>query len=180
MSHSEHTVMEQSRKRFSYNRNSRFYAPSSWASPEGYEKDDTSYHKKSWVTVIELQKEFARSDMNLDKKEEVLTGKTEEVAFGEAKKVDAGEVKPPGAFRAPRPPRQGEKLSRDSFSSSTLLQMRDSFARMLTEDVDKSSLSPSQREGLASDLKDCNNALAQERRLNKESEKKWTDAESER
>jgi hypothetical protein len=172
--------MEQSRKRFSYNRNSRFYAPSSWASPEGYEKDDTSYHKKSWVTVIELQKEFAGSNLDLDKKEEALTEKTEEAAVGEVNKVDAGGVKPPGAFRAPRPPWQGEKLSRDSFSSSTLLQMRDSFARMLTEDVGKPSLSPSQREGSASDLKDCNDALAQERKWEKESEKKWTDAESER
>ncbi|KAH6878715.1 hypothetical protein BKA58DRAFT_398726 [Alternaria rosae] len=173
MSHHEHTIMERSRKRPSYSRSSRFYAPSRWASPEGYEKDDTSHSKTSWATVDRLQKEFAGLDMESEKKDEVLTERAGEAAAEQDKKANLRKVKDM-AFRARRPPWQGERLFHDSWQSAELLHMGDYFKKALTEDANSSSMSQSHRKALTRGLNDCDSALMREK------EEKWMNAESER
>ncbi|KAI4907530.1 hypothetical protein J4E90_009559 [Alternaria incomplexa] len=176
MSHHEHTVIERSRDRPTYSRSSRFYTPSCWASPEGYEKDDTSLSKSSWATVDQLQREFAGLEVDSEKKEEVLTERAEEAAAEQDKKANLRKVKDK-AFRARRPPWQGERLFHDSWQGAELLHMRDYFKKALAEDANLSSLSQSHRKALARGLHDCGSALMQEE---KQKEKKWVDAESER
>jgi len=176
MSHHEHTVIERSRTRPTYSRSSRFYTPSCWASPEGYEKDDTSLSKSSWATVDQLQREFAGLEVDSEKKEEVLTERAEEAAAEQDNKANLRKVKDK-AFRARRPPWQGERLFHDSWQGAELLHMRDYFKKALAEDANLSSLSQSHRKALTRGLHDCGSALMREE---KQKEKKWVDAESER
>ncbi|KAI4920560.1 hypothetical protein J4E85_009327 [Alternaria conjuncta] len=176
MSHHEHTFIERSRNRPTYSRSSRFYTPSCWASPEGYEKDDTSLSKSSWATVDQLQREFASLEVDSEKKKEVLTERAEEAAAEQDKKANLRKVKDK-AFRARRPPWQGERLFHDSWQGAELLHMRDYFKKALAEDANLSSLSQSHRKALTRGLHDCGSALMREE---KQKEKKWVDAESER
>lgn len=174
MSHHEHTTMERSRKRPSYSRSSRFYSPSCWASPEGYEKDDTSHSKSSWAVVDRLQRGFAGLDVDVEEKEKVLTEKAEEAATEQDKKANLRKVKDK-AFRARRPPWQGERLFHASWQGAELLYVRDYFKKALAEDANSSSMSQSHRKALTRGLNDCDSALMRE-----EKEKRWADTESER
>jgi hypothetical protein len=63
--HHEHTMAEKSRSRLSFNRNSRSYTPSCWASPEGFEKDNTSHFRDAWATVDQLQKKVCGIERRL-------------------------------------------------------------------------------------------------------------------
>ncbi|RMZ67428.1 hypothetical protein GMOD_00001348 [Pyrenophora seminiperda CCB06] len=49
--HNEHVAAEKHRHRSTWTRRSRTYSPLTWASPEGYEKDDTSYFRMSWFDL---------------------------------------------------------------------------------------------------------------------------------
>ncbi|EDU47544.1 hypothetical protein PtrSN002B_000870 [Pyrenophora tritici-repentis] len=49
--HNEHAAAEKRRHRLTWNRRSRRYSPSTWASPDGCEKYDTSCFRVSWMAL---------------------------------------------------------------------------------------------------------------------------------
>ena len=113
--HHEHTVAEKSHRRLTYNRNSRSYIPSCWASPEGYEKYNTSHCKDTWATIDRLQKGFATSKEEeqeyWDEEDETLTEEGEKSAIEEGEAADKGEENIRSPFQARLPPWQpGQKM----------------------------------------------------------------------
>ena len=52
--HNKHAAVENRRHRLAWSRRSRKYSPSTWASPSGCEKDDTSYFRVSWLDLERL------------------------------------------------------------------------------------------------------------------------------
>jgi hypothetical protein len=54
--HNRHTDAELSRSRDKFNRTSNSYKPSLWASPDGYEKEDTSHCNTNWYKYQKMMK----------------------------------------------------------------------------------------------------------------------------
>ncbi|RYN33794.1 hypothetical protein AA0112_g5750 [Alternaria arborescens] len=113
--HHEHTVAEKSHRRLTYNRNSGSYIPSCWASPEGYEKYNTSHCKDTCATIDRLQKKFTTLEEEeqecWDEEDETLTEEGEKAAIEEGEASDEGEENIRSPFQARLPPWQpGQKM----------------------------------------------------------------------
>lgn len=70
--HNEHAAVENRRHRLTWSRRSRKYSPSTWASPEGCEKDDTSYFRVSW---LDLERLLEDTENTQDTEEDDTVGK---------------------------------------------------------------------------------------------------------
>lgn len=58
--HHEYTTAEKRHKRSSYNRSSRLYKSSTWASPDGYEKINTSHFRTNWAMYCRMHRVMDR------------------------------------------------------------------------------------------------------------------------
>ena len=52
--HNEHAAVDNRRHRLTWSHRSHKYSPSTWASPKGCEKDDTSFFRVSWLDLERL------------------------------------------------------------------------------------------------------------------------------
>ncbi|CAA9966998.1 hypothetical protein PTMSG1_10357 [Pyrenophora teres f. maculata] len=90
--HNGHTAAENRRHRLTWNRRSRMYSPSTWTSPDGHEKYNTSYSRVSWMALEYLMNKVQDMTEDYVKENSALTKETIESDKRERKIEEALEA----------------------------------------------------------------------------------------
>ncbi|KAF1851340.1 uncharacterized protein K460DRAFT_401368 [Cucurbitaria berberidis CBS 394.84] len=100
--HNEHTLAEQAKKHSTYNRRSKLYNPTTWASPEGYEKTNTSHFRTSWSIYERIHRvDYHEKAVTTSPNGEEEAGATGEKPLNRKIKPLVSEKTPKGPDRKP-------------------------------------------------------------------------------